>query len=151
MEERGIDDLYFFGQTQLLHPISQVYGRKEKSPIYWYLFLSDTTCPSWPWGTWPGAQLDDCWSQGEEIFTNSQAEWGALCLCSLVLVAFSFYLVAHWCQGDATYSLDGTALGIFPIYGDGPMYLEVVKQARQHSMAFEQAYYLLALWCHPSC
>merc|ERR1712117_504994 len=27
--------------------------------------------------------------------------------------------------GDATYSLDGTALGIFPIYGDGPMYLEL--------------------------
>merc|ERR1712012_464811 len=28
-------------------------------------------------------------------------------------------------RGDATYSLDGTALGIFPIYGDGPMYLEL--------------------------
>merc|ERR1711936_480931 len=28
-------------------------------------------------------------------------------------------------RGDATYSADGTALGIFPIYGDGPMYLEL--------------------------
>ena len=28
-------------------------------------------------------------------------------------------------QGDATYSLDGTVLGILPIYGDGPMFLEV--------------------------
>merc|ERR1712203_72858 len=28
-------------------------------------------------------------------------------------------------RGEATYSLDGTALGIFPIYGDGPMYLEL--------------------------
>merc|ERR1711990_1045317 len=28
-------------------------------------------------------------------------------------------------RGDATYSLDGTALGIFPIYGDGPMFLEL--------------------------
>jgi len=28
-------------------------------------------------------------------------------------------------RGDATYSLDGTALGIFPIYGNGPMYLEL--------------------------
>merc|ERR1711973_641035 len=28
-------------------------------------------------------------------------------------------------RGDATYSLDGTALGIFPIYGDGPVYLEL--------------------------
>jgi len=27
-------------------------------------------------------------------------------------------------RGDATYSLDGTVLGILPIYGDGPMFLE---------------------------
>ena len=28
-------------------------------------------------------------------------------------------------QGDATYTLDGKVLGIFPVYGEGPMYLEV--------------------------
>ena len=28
-------------------------------------------------------------------------------------------------QGDADYTIDGTILGIFPVYGDGPMYLEV--------------------------
>ena len=35
-------------------------------------------------------------------------------------------------QGDATYTLDGKVLGIFPVYGEGPMYLEVSTQISKH-------------------
>ena len=34
-------------------------------------------------------------------------------------------IVSFIFQGDADYSLDGTILGLLPLYGEGPMWLEI--------------------------